>query len=91
MRSVKLEDLAAGELRRDPVFPWLSEAQQKEYLANAIAIGMEQAGRFQGRPVRSLLAELGARYLIGDEAGCVAGDERAAGDKPPSAEANPRD
>ncbi len=76
------DDAAWRELRRDPVFPWLSDTQQGEYIAGAVAIGREQAGCFQGKQVRSLAVQLGARVLIVDDGGAE-GDKGTAGDKPP--------
>ena len=73
------DDAAWRELRRDPVFPWLSDTQQGEYIAGAVAIGREQAGCFQGKQVRSLAVQLGARVLIVDDGDAV-GDKGTAGD-----------
>jgi hypothetical protein len=66
-------DLALQELRRDPCFPSLSVAQQQEYIVSALAMGREQGERYRGRGVLALVTELGARFVIRDEEGVIAG------------------
>ncbi len=68
-----IDELAIFELRRDALFRSLSAAQRRLYVEGAVAIGLEQGRRYQGKPVQSLVEELGARYVVSNAAGVIAG------------------